>query len=142
MQLIWYELGRKVFALNALILLIKPPDFHAAKLCDKAPKPLWGTFRHAEGFVAVLNKFVHDKKPRGSFGNTSKRNILTREEIRDHFISAPLAYSISEFCSLAGIGRSTFYRLLKQGEISTVQLAGRRLIPAAETIRLFGGTCK
>ena len=135
-------MGLKVVTLNTLISLNEPPDFHAAKLGDKAPKPLWETVRHAEGFVAVLNKLVRDKKLRGSLGNTSKRNILTREEIFDHFISAPLAYSISEFCSLTGIGRSTFYRLMKQGHISTVQLAGRRLIPTAETIRIFDGTCK
>jgi predicted DNA-binding transcriptional regulator AlpA len=44
-------------------------------------------------------------------------------------MSEKLAYSISEFCSLHGISRSTFYNLVKAGRgPRTMRVNGRTLI--------------
>jgi excisionase family DNA binding protein len=50
------------------------------------------------------------------------------------------AYRVNDFCRLYGIGRSGVYKLLKEGKLPSVVVAGRRLIPrdAAETL-LQGG---
>ncbi len=48
-----------------------------------------------------------------------------------------LAYRINDFCREIGIGRTTFYELLKAGRIRTVTIGGRRLVPADEARRLL-----
>jgi excisionase family DNA binding protein len=54
--------------------------------------------------------------------------------------SDPRAYRVNDFCRLYGIGRSGVYKLLKEGKLPSVVIAGRRLIPrdAAEAL-LRGG---
>jgi len=49
-----------------------------------------------------------------------------------------LAYSIREFAEAAGVSRAQIYVLLQRGEVRSVKLGGRRLIPASEADRLFG----
>jgi predicted DNA-binding transcriptional regulator AlpA len=51
----------------------------------------------------------------------------------------PLAYRVNQFCEAIGIGRTSFYELVKQQKIKTVVVAGRRLIPAPEAERLLAG---
>ncbi len=50
------------------------------------------------------------------------------------------AYHVNDFCRLYGIGRSGVYKLLKEGKLPSVVIAGRRVIPrdAAEAL-LRGG---
>jgi excisionase family DNA binding protein len=48
------------------------------------------------------------------------------------------AYSPSEFASLFGCARSTVYAAIGRGELHSVKLGGRRLIPASEIRRLLG----
>lgn len=48
----------------------------------------------------------------------------------------PLAYSVNDFCRAVGIGRTLTYSLISKGEIRTIRIAGRRLIPASEAQRL------
>lgn len=48
-----------------------------------------------------------------------------------------LAYQVGAFCNLVGISRSHFYRLVKKGEIKTVRLGTRTLVPACEVERLL-----
>ena len=52
-------------------------------------------------------------------------------------IHVTLAFRVNDFCSAMGFGRSTFYELVKRGEIRTVVIGGRRLVPAAEADRLL-----
>ncbi len=49
-----------------------------------------------------------------------------------------VAISISEWCRATGCSRSWTYTLIAKGEVRTVKIAGRRLIPANEVQRLFG----
>jgi len=42
----------------------------------------------------------------------------------------PRAYHVNEFCRLYGIGRSGVYKLLKEGKLPSVVIAGRRVIPS------------
>lgn len=44
-----------------------------------------------------------------------------------------LAYGVKDFCKAVGnIGRSTFYRLVEQGEIQTFKMGARTLIYAKD----------
>jgi excisionase family DNA binding protein len=43
----------------------------------------------------------------------------------------PLAVSIPEACRLIGVGKSLAYELIRSGQIATVKLGRRRLIPMA-----------
>lgn len=43
-----------------------------------------------------------------------------------------LAYSISEFCTLVGLGRTGAFREIRTGRLRAVKVGRRTLIPAAE----------
>jgi excisionase family DNA binding protein len=44
---------------------------------------------------------------------------------------APLAYRIPDAVKVSGIGRSTLYKLIRDGKIQSASALGRRLIPRA-----------
>lgn len=46
-----------------------------------------------------------------------------------------LAYSVRQFCSDVGIGRSKFYQLVSAGEIKTVKCGTKTLVTAIEAQR-------
>lgn len=48
------------------------------------------------------------------------------------------AFTISEACRRLSISRASLYRLNATGEIRTVRLGGRRLVPASEIVRVLG----
>jgi hypothetical protein len=48
-----------------------------------------------------------------------------------------LAYRVNDFCQAIGVGRTSFYRMVKDGQIRTVLVAGRRVVPASEAKRLL-----
>jgi predicted site-specific integrase-resolvase len=48
-----------------------------------------------------------------------------------------LAWQVNPFCRAVGISRTSFYELVKRGEIRTVLVAGRRLVPDTEARRLL-----
>ncbi|MFO1128370.1 MAG: helix-turn-helix domain-containing protein [Rhodospirillales bacterium] len=47
-------------------------------------------------------------------------------------------YSIPEFGAVIGVGRTRLYEMIKSGELRTVKLGKRRIIPASEIDRLLG----
>jgi excisionase family DNA binding protein len=49
----------------------------------------------------------------------------------------PVAYRVEDFCRAYGIGRSTVYELIKEKELKSAVIAGRRVIPASEGDRLL-----
>lgn len=49
-----------------------------------------------------------------------------------------LAYRVREFCPAVGISVSTFWKMLKLGEVRAVKVGGRVVIPVAEVHRLLG----
>ena len=51
--------------------------------------------------------------------------------------SEKLAYTVPEFVSVFGISRTSVYELMKSGELCTVKVAGRRLIPRQSALRLL-----
>jgi excisionase family DNA binding protein len=51
----------------------------------------------------------------------------------------PLAYQVSPFCRMVGIGRSHFYNLVSRGKIRVIKLGNRTLVPASEAERLLAG---
>ena len=46
--------------------------------------------------------------------------------------TAPLAHRIPDACNRLGIGRSMLYELIKSGEIRTVKIGTRTLVPEAD----------
>lgn len=53
---------------------------------------------------------------------------------------APIAYGVREACAATGLGRSTLYELIRTKQLTSVKIAGRRLIPRAALEALFMGT--
>jgi excisionase family DNA binding protein len=51
-----------------------------------------------------------------------------------------LAFRVPEFCRAIGIGRTTFYKMVKEGLIDTVKIGGMRLVPWTAVERLLAGT--
>ena len=50
--------------------------------------------------------------------------------------SAPLVYSLDRAASMIDLSRRSLYRLIDAGELRTVKLGRRRLVPAAELARI------
>jgi excisionase family DNA binding protein len=48
-----------------------------------------------------------------------------------------LAYSINEVIYLTGLSRTTLYKLIKERKLSTVLVAGRRLVPQSSLSSLL-----
>ena len=51
-------------------------------------------------------------------------------------ITQPLTLRINDAAKALGIGRSSIYRLINQGKLRTVKIAGRTLVPATEVRRI------
>jgi Helix-turn-helix domain len=49
----------------------------------------------------------------------------------------PIGLSITQLQQTLPLGRTTIYRLIKQGALKTVLICGRRIIPIAEVNRLL-----
>jgi excisionase family DNA binding protein len=49
----------------------------------------------------------------------------------------PLTYSIEGVSEVIGVKRTTIYKMLKTGELKSVVIGGRRLIPRSEVDRLL-----
>lgn len=52
------------------------------------------------------------------------------------------AFKVDDFCDTFGPGRSTIFRLIREGKIHTVKVGGSRLIPAEEGERLLAEGAK
>ena len=48
----------------------------------------------------------------------------------------PLAYRIADACHVLGVGRTSLYDLIKSGELRSIKIAGRTLVPRSEIERL------
>jgi excisionase family DNA binding protein len=49
----------------------------------------------------------------------------------------PLAYTVSDFCRAVGLGRSTVNNMIASGDLESVKIGYRRLIPYAEAVALL-----
>ncbi|MGH8338447.1 MAG: helix-turn-helix domain-containing protein [Gammaproteobacteria bacterium] len=49
------------------------------------------------------------------------------------------AYRVRDFCRVYGIGKSLLYKLIADGKIRSVKIAGRTVIPRSEGDRLLAG---
>lgn len=49
-----------------------------------------------------------------------------------HELPAPLANKIPDACRRLGIGRTVLYELIKSGEVRTIKIGTRTLIPEGE----------
>jgi len=48
------------------------------------------------------------------------------------FFPAPLAYSVEEAAAMLGVGRTCIFFLIKEGQIKSVKIGRRRVVPATE----------
>lgn len=51
----------------------------------------------------------------------------------------PQAYSVANFSKVYGLSRSTLYEMMSKGQLHSVRVGGRRLIPASEGEKLLKG---
>jgi hypothetical protein len=51
----------------------------------------------------------------------------------------PLAYRINDAIKVSGLGHSSTYKLIGEGKLRSIMIAGRRLIPADALRELFAG---
>ena len=54
-----------------------------------------------------------------------------------HDLPAPLAHRIPDACRRLGIGRSSLYELIRTGEVRTIKIGSRTLIPEAELLKVI-----
>lgn len=50
-----------------------------------------------------------------------------------------IAYSIEEACRVSSLGRTTIYKHIASGRLRSVQIGGRRVIPAEALHALISG---
>lgn len=51
----------------------------------------------------------------------------------------PRAYGVKAFCKAYGLSRATCYNLMSRGQLKTIKIGGRRLIPADAAEALLQG---
>ena len=47
------------------------------------------------------------------------------------------AYRVNDACGSLGIGRTTLYALIKRGQLKSIKIAGRTVIPVTEIDRVI-----
>jgi excisionase family DNA binding protein len=57
--------------------------------------------------------------------------------MQDHESAGTLANTVPQACARTNIGRTTFYELLKSGEIRSIKVGTRTLIPESELQRFI-----
>lgn len=50
---------------------------------------------------------------------------------------SPKGYTVNGFLNKIPIGRTSLYRLIREGNLKSVMICGRRIIPATEADRLL-----
>jgi predicted DNA-binding transcriptional regulator AlpA len=59
-----------------------------------------------------------------------------------HTVSVPkLGWSLAEIEVATGLSRSLLYRMMAAGELSTIKIRGRRLVPAWQAEKLLDRAC-
>lgn len=51
----------------------------------------------------------------------------------------PLLHTVDRACLVMGIGRTSVYKLISEGKLRTVRIAGRTLVPHASIEELLAG---
>lgn len=55
-------------------------------------------------------------------------------------ISDRISYRVAEAAHVSGLSRSTIYELIAAGKIRDIKVAGCRIIPAEDLLRLIAGS--
>jgi excisionase family DNA binding protein len=67
---------------------------------------------------------------------------IVREIVREELANAGVgcrAVSVADAARRLGIGRSALYEAIARGEIASVKVGRRRVVPEAEVARILGG---
>ena len=68
-------------------------------------------------------------------GNKIPRSARISADTRE---AERLAFRVDDACRVAGIGRTSLYKLANDGKLRLVKVAGRTLVDAASLRALFG----
>ncbi len=49
----------------------------------------------------------------------------------------PVSYSVRDVAELLGLGRTTIYKLIGEGQLTRIKIGARTLIPAADVYALM-----
>jgi len=68
------------------------------------------------------------------------RRALSNQDMEARTVSVPkLSWSLAEIEVATRLSRSLLYRMMAAGELTTIKVRGRRLIPAWQAERLLEG---
>jgi excisionase family DNA binding protein len=67
------------------------------------------------------------------------RHMAKRKNKKGEAQRRRLAWPIDEGAHRMGVGRTTVYKLAAEGKLRLIKVAGRRLIPETEIVRLVAG---
>ena len=63
---------------------------------------------------------------------------LSNQDMEARTVSVPkLGWSLAELEAATGLSRSLLYRMVADGELTTIKVRGRRLVPAWQAERLL-----
>lgn len=62
---------------------------------------------------------------------------LEHEVVSMNASPEPLVFRINDACRALSLGRSTLYKLIAEGKLRSINIAGRTLIPRTEIERLI-----
>jgi excisionase family DNA binding protein len=66
-----------------------------------------------------------------------ERTPAPAPELAERHGAPKLAYTVKEASAALGISKTTLYRMMSEGELATLRVAGRRLIEAAAIERVL-----
>jgi excisionase family DNA binding protein len=81
---------------------------------------------------AVTQELLRVTRMKSSF----PQEAATSRGSQPYPISDKFAYRISEACTALGIGRTSLYKLVNEGKLRLINVAGRSLVPRSELERL------
>lgn len=72
--------------------------------------------------------------------------MKTRVFLRDHLVTEgqvnKICFSISEACAATSFGRTSIYKLIREGQLKAVRVGGRTLVPAESLRALLDGDAR
>ncbi len=75
----------------------------------------------------------------GSLAEQVARLAATVTELVERPASVPLSVSVEEAARLLGLGRSNLFKLMESGELRSVKVGSRRLVPRRALEELLAG---
>jgi hypothetical protein len=127
----------------ALLDTCSTPALVANEIADGCRRPERTALELADDGGAEIARSARDED------TTSQQENLMANRAGDRRSTAPpsplpqdiaLAYRVNDAVKISGLSRSSIYKLIAEGELRSILVAGRRLIPADALRSLLGVT--